>query len=163
MAAKSKKPAKGTGRKAGSKPDGDAAMKRESRVEKKATAKKASAAAPAAKAETKRPVKKAEVKTKPAKAAARTAAKTAPPKVKVSKSRARAAAKPIDTSDGQRHNVGPERGDNSFPPSNKGNKGFSAGDTSGPAADSSSGPGGVTKQGGNRGERGSGKGKASTS
>lgn len=57
-------------------------------------------------------------------------------------------------------NMGPERGDNSFPPSSKkaGNNSNRA--ATGPAADSTSGPGGQTKQATNRGEKGSGKGDA---
>jgi hypothetical protein len=110
------------------------------RVEKKSVAKAASkSAAPSEKATSKRPVKKAAEKkqAKPAAPAAKAPAKKA--------SKAAAPAK-------KRYNAGPERGDNSFPPSNKGNKGFNSHGATGPAADSSSGPGGVTKQGRGRGE-----------
>jgi hypothetical protein len=51
-------------------------------------------------------------------------------------------------------NMGPERGDNSFPPSNKKAGKSSNRAATGPAADSTSGPGGQTKQGDNEGQKG---------
>ena len=105
MAGEAKKKAKGKAGTAGK------------RVEKKAATKKSAAAAPAKESKP-RPAKKAAVLTKAAKTEAR---KTTPAKKAATAKRATA----------KRYNAGPERGDNSFPPGNKGNKGFKYGGEAG--------------------------------
>ena len=53
-------------------------------------------------------------------------------------------------------NMGPERGDNSFPPSNKKMPNLTSRSPGTPAGDSTSGPGGKAGEGGNKGEKGGG-------
>jgi hypothetical protein len=129
-------------------------------------------------AEAKKSDKAAPAKGKPARAdkPAKVKAATAKPAAKVAKvAKPKPAAKPASapkqakkpaskpqartTEAARAVNMGPLRGDNSFPPSAKGTAKQGT-HVAGPAADSTRGPGGKAGQAGNRGERGGGKGES---
>lgn len=98
------------------------------------------------------PVKKIKLPGKAAKPAANVATKVA---TKAPRRRSKALTEkkaPVANLD-HTVNMGPERGDNSFPPSNKRAGKSSNRGATGAAADSTSGPGGQTKQGADHGDK----------
>lgn len=119
-----------------------------SRTEKKKASTTASQSAPAKSSP--KPAKKVKPKAAAPVKASAPAKKRAPAK----------AARPIRVlaESGKAVNAGPLRGNNTFPESNRAGSGKHTGGRVGPAADSTSGPGGKVTEGGNRGDKG-GKGK----
>jgi hypothetical protein len=102
----------------------------------------------------------------PTRASTKKAAKAKPAPVKASKKKsARKAVAKKQPSLTQTVNMGPERGDNSWPPSAKKMRNVSdrapGTEIKGtPANDSTRGPGGKATEGGNKGDKGGGHGKA---